>query len=637
MTRLRLLLMVWLAIWMVPVVGCKKEDWDKLVSPKSDSTTKPATDDEAADDNDDEIPPEVRGTIAEKATLVSSGDRPIGSWGVIIGLGKDGSSEVPPSLRSDLYKYINGVIKLGSQDLGTGRISAREFLDDKDTGVVRVDAVIPPGAPKGTMVDVVVHAWPGTQTIDISGGILLPIELRWERGMAGRRQFFTSYGKAEGPVFVNPFIDLKKPADRAKLRKGRILNGCEVTVDMPLRLQLYRPSYSMANILQRRIEERFTSRGQKIATAKSSSYLELHIPSEYRGNYTYFLQLLMHLPYRGGAGHYTEMAKRVGKKMANPNVNPDSLALIWEAMGREVLPIIQRLYSSSDRKVQYFSARAGLRLGDRTLAGPIVLQFANAKDSPYRLLAIEELGKCAEFLQAGQTLRAMLNEEDELVRVTAYEALLKRGDFTSVERSKIDTGKFNEQKPAFLLDEVSSSQRYAIYATRTGQPRIALLGKNMPIKNPLFYSSSDESVMILSQKALPKAKWEEYEQRREMELRQLRGVDKARVIRDEMKMIAQDHIVVYRKLGPSGDISDKFRIPFRVAELVKVLGGTPRVVDKHSRVEGLGFTYGQVVGILAQLSKDGSIPAKFVLQQLPEIQRIYKSIPTEDRTERPDE
>ena len=69
---------------------------------------------------------------------------------------------------------------------------------------------------------------------------------------------------------------------------------------MPIRLQLRKPDYQMCNVLQKRINERFSPRGKKVAVAKTKYFIDINIPPEYRDDYEHFLQLVMHLPRRSG-------------------------------------------------------------------------------------------------------------------------------------------------------------------------------------------------------------------------------------------------------------------------------------------------------------------------------------------------
>jgi hypothetical protein len=592
--------------------GCKNPDgsWKKISLKRS-----------SGDEQKIVVPPEIQGTIAEECALVSSADAPISGWGVVVGLGDKGSSEVPPELKADLTKYLKTQIKIGSASVDTEGVTIQEFLQDRDTAIVRIEAIIPPGAPKGTRVDAVVNAPARTQTVSLEGGLLLPIDLRWEQGAGGARgRYLKPLGKAEGSIFVNPFLNPKKPSDRARLRQGRILGGAEVLKDMPLRLQLREPDYLTCNVLQKRINERFPTRGRKkVADAKTSYYIEINIPEQYRRDYRHFLELLMHLPLRSGPGVFERHANRIAEAMEKPGANHDSLALIWEAMGRAVLPVVQKMYSSKNPEVAYYSARTGLRLGDKGLAGPILVRIAEKSGDSLQLRAIEELGHHPGVFEAMQPLRKLLNDRNELVRIAAYEAMIRRGDFSSIKRYAVDRGAFQEEAPAFTVDVVDSQGEYVIYALRTGTPRIVLFGKAMPLARSFFYNDPNETVTIFSKKALP-----------EEQIKKLKQADPSLA----GDVLRGSHVVMFRRLADSEEISKKYRIPFRVWPLIRVLGARPRPDVDTGMVPGLGLSYSQVVGTLCRMCKENNIHAKFILQPLPELQRIYQLTPSEGRPDR---
>ncbi len=598
-----------MAIWVCLLVGgCKNPDgsWKTIPLKK-----------EGRSEDRIAIPPDVRGTVAEVCTLVSAAAAPISKWGVVVGLGKNGSSEVPPELKNDLVKYLKGQIRIGRATFDTGNITVMEFLQDRDTAIVQVEAIIPSGAPKGTHVDVLVTAPPQTQTVSLEGGLLLPVELTWERGAGGARgRYLKPLGRAEGALFVNPFLDPNRQADQARFRRARVLGGAQVLEDMPIRLQLREPDYLTCNVLQRRINERFGARDQQVAEAKTRYYLDIHIPREDTDDYVHFLELLMHLPRRSGPGVFEAHADRIARAMTAGGANHDSLALVWEAMGRSVLPVVQKLYSSTHAAVAYYSARTGLRLGDRHLAGPIVIRSARQSGGTHQLAAIAELGRHRSLFEAGEVLRELLNDRSELVRIAAYEALLQRGDRTAIHRHEVDKGIFRKDEPSFTVDVVDSHGDFVVYVTRTAQPKIVLFGRNIPLANPLFYNDPQNVVSIFSKPALTDA--------------QIQTMAKSD-IDAEAEVLRRDHVVVYRKLTGTDQISKKYRIDFKVWPLIRVLGSRPRPDVETATVPGLGLTYSQVVGILRRLCRDKSIHAKFVLQRLPQLHKIYEVTPTKGR------
>ena len=523
------------------------------------------------------VPPHIKGTVAEYAAIVG-GAVPVQAHGIVVGLGESGSADVPAQLRKSLTEYLIKA-KLGSYRMGTAAMTPELVLQDKDTSVVRIDGVVPPGAPIGSRFDVVVTSSP--QTCSLDGGILMPRELSLAFG--GISVATKVWAEARGPVFVNPFIDPTEPAGAAKWKTGRIIGGGKVTRAQQIRLVLRRGDYATADLIQRRINERFSAQ-TRIANAKNRSVVTLRVPSEFHEDYEHFLKLVMHLPIRFGPGGQEAYARRIAKQMNVPAADHNGLALVWEAMGRQVIPIVQRLYTSTNPLAAFHAARTGMRLGDRQ-AVEVIVHFAASTSSPLQIPAIRELGRHESFTRAVPTLRHLVDDSNERVRVAAYEALRKHGDRSVVRQ--IDVA------GQFALDLVNTRGEYTIYVTRTGEPRIVLFGRNMTVCRPVYFESPDELVTINA-------------------------------------FGDSDKLTVFRRIQRTGTISDPFKVDRSVHSLIETLASLPLPGD-DKEIMGLGLTYSQVVGVLYRMCKHGDIPAKFVLQQAPDLERIYKGAATVGR------
>ncbi|KPK86007.1 MAG: hypothetical protein AMJ81_02245 [Phycisphaerae bacterium SM23_33] len=536
------------------------------------------------------IPPGVAGTVAQYADLVGAEPVTVRGYGVVVGLGRSGSSEVPPALRKRLtdqmYKH-----KLSSPMAGTSQLTPARILADEDTAVVGVSGVVPPAGPPNTRFDLNVEALRGTQTTSLDGGVLMTVELHMALDeTVGTVREAKSWAIGRGVVFVNPFIDRGNPADKAKLRVGRILNGGTVTRGQPLRLTLREPDYLVAHNIQERLNERFGKGLAKVARGKTPAMIELEIPPAYRDDYEHFLRLVMHVYLVGGPAGQEEHARQLSRAIVLPTARREDISLVWEAMGRQVLPVIQPLYGSENLAAAFYAARAGLRLGDPLAVEPMI-HLAKLADSSHQLQAVLELGRARQFIQGVGVLRQLLAGKNQLLRVAAYEALLEHGSTGAIQREDI-SGQFR-------LDIIQADADYTVYATRTGPPTIMLFGHNVPIYRPVFYCPPDELVTI-------------------------------NAMRDASE------ISVYRKVPRTEKMSETFKLPPRVDELIRVLGKLP-TQGRDGRPEGLGLTYSQVVRVLYGLCEEGHIPAEFVLQPAPAMRRIYGSTAATGRPDVPEE
>lgn len=563
------------------------------------------------------VPPGVAGTVSQYAALVGGNEMPVKGYGIVVGLGQNGSAEIPDAIRKYLFQEM---LKKGiaSSSAGTGALTPTRMLKDKDTAVVVVSGRLPPAAPVGTKFDLYVESPPRTQTVSLDGGYLLPVDLRFALP-ASMVQFSKSrpWADGKGEVFVNPFVAREKSGDHAAVRRGTIPNGGVVTRNKPIRLELRRPDVRMSHLIQRRLGQRFGG-DEKVAIAKTPSLVELRIPRKWRNDYVHFLRLVMHVYLPGGAGADEQHARELARDILLPTARREDIALVWEAMGRPVLTVIRQLYTSDNPAAAFYAARTGLRLGD-AMAVDSLLVLAQQANSPVQIPAVAELGRTKQFVQQAPTLRRMLSSQNELLRVAAYEALLKLGSITNIRRRGVSEH--------FVLDIVDTQRDYVVYATQTGQPKIVLFGRSMPIREPLFFSPGDELVTIVDTAGKAAGS--------SSKPIGISLTDSGTEISEENED-ANKTIMVFRRLPRGNRKSPPLNIAPLVEELIATLGRRPeRGAD--GKVEGLGLTYCQVVGVLQGMCKAGHIPAKFVLQRAPAVQRIYSSATGIGRPDMPEE
>ncbi|MHC4981615.1 MAG: flagellar basal body P-ring protein FlgI [Planctomycetota bacterium] len=520
------------------------------------------------------VPLHIDGTIRECAVLIDEGEVAVQGYGVVAGLGTDGSSEVPPRVHEYLVKTMLRE-KLHSWREGTERFVPRKILQGKDTAVVLIGGTIPPGAPAGARFDVFVSALRETGTCSLAGGVLWPADLHVSlAGVAVPGGPTRRWAAANGPIFVNPFIDPTDSSQAPKLCQGRIVGGGKVTRARPIRLQLLEPDYSMSQLIQRRINQRFPG-SDRVAVAKNSSIVQLRIPEEYHRDYERFLRLVMHLPLRVVIGAGESHMARIVKAMQTEEANHEGLAFVLEAVGRSAVPMLSRLYVSDNPKAAFYAARTGLRLGDWK-AAEVIMKFAEDDASPLQVAAIKELGDYRQLSRSIMVLRRLVDNNNELVRFAAYEALVKLRDFPMVKRIMVGD--------QFELDLVKTRRPDVIWVSQTGEPKIVVFGRDMKVRSPVFFRMPKDLVVINARKA-----------------------DK--------------ELVVFRKVPLTGKMTPPLRVDMRVSSLIRLLGSRPER-DIDGKVRGLNLTYGQVVGVIYRMCEHEDIPAKFVLQPLPEAQKI---------------
>lgn len=517
----------------------------------------------------------MRGTVASEAVL--DGYRPVivRGYGLVVGLEGTGSRDIPPNLRAHMLQEMarHGI---GSERAGYGDIKPEAMLDSEDTAVVIVEAVIPPGgvgrkrnrdnAMRGTQFDVRVYADPRTGTTSLEGGQLYTTELRPGALRTGGGQA-RSLAIARGPIFVNPFA---RPgaveSDNVTRTHGMILNGGEVTRDMPLKLRLRNPSHTRAMVLQNAINARFPEEPMQsdvTARGESSSAVNITVPPSYREKPEEFITLLQHTTLR--LADTEAVAVSIRRLLLEDPSLASEASWRWQALGRRALPVIQELYDYPEELPRVAALRAGAKLDD-ALAVPHLIDIATNASGETRLTAIDLLAGMRMNPRIDRALRELLNKKDVDVRLAAYEALVERRD-PHLARHEIDRGKFT-------IDVVRTGNPM-IYISQFGQPRVVIFGENPSIKQPIFTQVWQNRLLV-------------------------------------QNMEDQDKLeVFYRK--NSGEIrGDIHHVEPTLDEFVRFLGHTTTVERPE---QGLGLSYGETVGALYQLWRDNYIDADFKAEQ----------------------
>jgi Flagellar P-ring protein len=576
----------WLALCVL-LAGCEGGNWDWLKKPETQAdapASRPST---------RKIDPILANTIGEKALLSDGTPLRLRGFGVVVGLGDTGGSDCPTAVREYLIDYF------AKQNAPTGagpskKISPQKLLDSPDTAVVGVYAAVPPGARKGTPLDVQIEAL-GSRTRSLEGGVLLPCELKifdlaasGQGIIAGR-----ALAIARGPVFTNPFAAADASATstagrRVGPRTGFVLGGARTIEERPLQLLLEEPSYAMAKRIERRINEQF---GQSPATASAVSQgkLQVNVPANFAGSPGHFIERMTHLLLDGTPAIVEQRLRELSSQLDGDADKLNHASLIWEGVGRDSVPQIQPLYGHANSNVAYFAARAGIRLKDSS-AMPVLLSTAKA-GGPLALDAIRELGHCG-LPSAGTALVPLLNHADERIRVAAYEALLPYRH-TAI-RSRTFRHPYDTTQPNLIVDLVETADRPMLYARTTREPRVAVFGPRTPVARPTFYNHPLDWVTVSA--------------------------------RDEKSELA-----VFCRTRQSNKLSDKIVIPPRLDELIRAMAAPP-IKNERGEFAGLGLPYALVLQTLDVLCRSGSIGARLVMEPTPLADLLGQDL-IEDRPE----
>lgn len=553
-----------------------------------------------------EVEPFLKGTVFERTLLGNIDPYLVSGYGLVANLDNTGGSEAPMAVREYMIKQMQqhkfgSALQPGFEDVSPSRV-----LSDPRFAIVRVDGYMPPGIREGEYFDVNVSALPESRTTSLARGDLYRTELREPRGTTASNPTgsVNVWARSQGPVFVNPGFALDghasggetgadSAAARRSLRHGIVMDGGHALISRPLVLRLLQPQRSMARRIELRIDEYFQN--PSVAAAQDEGVVYLYVPAKFRGDWEHFAGVVTHLYLRDSEGFNATRAKELAAEAVKPGAPLEQISYCWEGLGHFGVPFYKELMSHPDPAVAFYATRAAAFVGD-AVAPQALSRIANARGQ-FQLQAVRTLGALPNSPAINQMLRPLLDSDQTLVRVEAYKVLAEHNDASIFTKVIAPAGRPAEEK--FVLDIVKSSGPPVIHATRTGIPRVAIIGDRAQLNLPLTFAAMDGRLTISSSPENP-------------------------------SLVT----IFYRPAGaPSPDMP--VRPPAKVmsrpdlAEIIARLGGEGG--------GGLNFNYGDVVSILSALTDSNKlsayasgrkVPASFMLQDLPAVADHILGAPT---------
>ena len=433
-------------------------------------------------------------------------------------------------------------------------------LTSPDTAVVLVRGWVPPGVVKGEEFDLEVRAAPSTETTSLEGGYLLACDLREVVGGRGADLGTEAVAIGRGPIFVSPFVPEKGAEKRATNdpRVGRILAGGQALEARRFRLALMSPSVRTAEQVARLVNVRFP---QCAKTTRDPGRVDLRVPDEYFDDKTYFLDLVGSLYLRETPD---ARDRRVGLLLEALENRQDvrRVSLCLEAFGVPVVPRLKSLVNHPSEVVRFHVGQALARLQDAE-AVHVLERIAMDDGSDFQEAAVGALGELKAGTGLGVLGRA-LDVKNARVRIAAWRGMIRLSP-QSLERVV-----FREK---FLMTLVPTRAEPFVYFSRTEKPHVAIFG-DVRVKPPVLAETrrvlasvvaGGDGVTLISRR---------------------RGKDRTAAASLALK-----------------DVVEKMVAPLSAGE-----GGKGPT--------GLDLGYSDVVGLVSEISKRGSLTGAILLQPL---------------------
>lgn len=556
------------------------------------------------------LPSYLRGTVVYEAELRGYGHSLVQGFGIVVGLDGTGSSDTPLPVRAYLEREGSKLLpdpKIDSER----RLTMTALLQDHNTAAVLVQAVVPPGAVKGTRFDIIVSAVPGSSTSSLEGGRLWTTDL--SSGFTGAIQGVKPIAQAHGDLFINPFASDNRDALDESLEWGlpdpmadapgtpgagvqvdrrvaRILNGGVLTEDMPLVLQLRTPNYGRARAIIDAINSRFPQEpSQTRPTAdsvpgRSDEQIVVTVPPSRHADSDVFVETMLHTQiFQGGIEPRSlQLARWVEQ---NP-VDAVQVTWCWVALGELSINGFSQLYTCPDVIPRLAALNAGARLGDPRVV-PHLVELAMDKDSALRIDAIARLGDMPGSPRINMALRELLNDDQFDVRVAAFNGLLKQRD-SIVKRMTLD--------PLQEFDVYRvPSDKPMVYATLQKQPQIVVFGSEAGFNDRVLVRALSDRLQLVRY-----------------------GADEPLRVR-------------YRPKGSLEAV--EYEPPADMIGFITFLGARP---SQYSLDAALGLTYGETVRVLYEAEIQQGLKVRFVPERNTLMEAVVDSIRNTAPEERPE-
>jgi len=457
------------------------------------------------------VPNFMKGTLFERVRFTGLEPLPVYGYSLVVNLDNTGDSRAPQFVRDYI---VDQMIKrgFGSAMAGTQNLAPEQMLHDKRIAIVAVEGLIPVGAREGQSFDIIVRTLEHNNTRSLAHGVLYQTDLSdmgllEPRSIVARQQAYAP----GGPVFVNPAyaltsISTTQPTSgqiASSLRVGTVLNGGVARADRPISLELRHPQASTARLVEDIISQRWEAPTQMgvmhggggedlVAKAENEGLVLMYVPPQYRGDWKHFLGVVSHLYLNQSPEFLAQKCRELAEMAHQPGAPLADISLCWEAMGDQALPTFEDLISDPNPDVAFAAARAAAFLGDEG-ARRALLDMALDPQQHNQVEAVRVLAELPDSHEIDEMISELLDSDRADVRIEAYKLLVSSPD--SGGDSRIQTFDINHR---FLLDVVQSDGPPMVYATSSGVPRIAIIGRQVVLHVPLTFTAMDMRLSITS-------------------------------------------------------------------------------------------------------------------------------------------
>ncbi len=362
------------------------------------------------------------------------------------------------------------------------------FLERSDTALVRVRAIVPPGARRRDRVDLQIMSPLRSRATDLHGGKLEKSRLRHQQML--KRAVRSSEVMVIGRGQVITRADHEPEQDETLKIDGKVLSGGVIQIDRKLGLVL-RPEFEhayMASNLAKAVNRRFfffdgtTRRG--IAKAIEDDFITLDLHPRYRDNVHRMMEVVRAISVDPESAETQKRLTELAKQLSNPATAADA-AMQLEAIGESAIPTLIEGTRSSNPELRFYAAEALAYLDRVEAIEPLEEAAREVPAFRYNAFLAMQVIQRRDSVDA---LKRLMNEPSLETRYGSFCAI-RRSDFGRSSLLGRDLG-------ALSLYRVASTARPAVVASLRREAEIVLFGKPAALQIPNFLRGPGAILLI---------------------------------------------------------------------------------------------------------------------------------------------
>ena len=397
---------------------------------------------------------------------------------VVSSLDGTGSPAKPGELRKRLLRDLETI---------KTPLPAEELLESKNTEMVLVKGLLPPGVRKGDHFDLEIFPLNGTDATSLEGGYIQKMRLRNTAQLGGTVKEGHLQGLGKGRVLTHAALETRD--DASNRLSGIVLGGgvSKVERDLALLIRTGSKSIRTSTSISAAINERFTvstATGlEGVANSKTDQIIELKVPKQYRLNVGRFAQVISNLAYDEPAHLKVNRMDTLESSLQNP-LTAGLSSIRLEAIGKQAIPTLKRALGNGNLQVRFAAAQSLAYQGHND--GVEILELAARTEPAFRWQALAAL-TTLESASAEHALENLLHQPSAETRYGAFQAIRRRNP-----QSPVVAGQWLSRD--FKMCLVDNQSPALLHFSRTDVSEIVVFNDSQTFGDKFLYLESGLTV-----------------------------------------------------------------------------------------------------------------------------------------------